>query len=104
MNYFEIKPDGQAYIRTDSGTLIRKIGGGEAVNQADPNKDESLFVITYTSGKCEIRDRKNKIVKEIASEGVKEAYWRKKDAKSRNSKEFILLVMQNDENQFFNIE
>ena len=63
MNYFEIKPDGQAYIRTDSGTIIRKIGSGETVNQADFNKDESMFVITYNSGKCEIRDRKNNLVK-----------------------------------------
>lgn len=75
MNYFEIKPNGEAYIRTDSGTVIRKVGDGEAVNHAEFNKDESVFVITYNSGKCEIRDRKNKFIKLIAEEGIKEAYF-----------------------------
>ena len=50
MNYFEIKPNGEAYIRTDSGTVIRKVGNNESVNHAEFNKDESLFVITYNSG------------------------------------------------------
>ena len=54
MNYFEIKPDGQAFIRTDSGTIIRKVGNGEYVNHAEFNSDESLFVITYNSGRCEL--------------------------------------------------
>ena len=103
MNYFEIKPDGQAYIRTDSGTIIRKIGSGETVNQADFNKDESMFVITYNSGKCEIRDRKNNLVKDVATEGVKEAFWRKKDTKSHNAKEYLLLIMKNGENIFFEL-
>lgn len=75
MNYFEIKPNGEAYIRTDSGTVIRKVGNGEVVNHADFNKDETLFVITYNSGRCEIRDRKNRLVKVVAEEGVKEAYF-----------------------------
>lgn len=104
MNYFEIKPDGQAYIRTDSGTIIRKVGSGEAVNQADFNKDESLFVITYNSGKCEIRDRKNNVVREIAAEGVEEAFWRHEKVKSRIVKEYILLVMKNGEKQTLNLE
>ncbi len=103
MNYFEIKPDGQAYIRTDSGTVIRKIGNGDAVNQADFNKDESLFVITYNSGRCEVRDRKNNIVKDIATEGVQEAFWRKNDAGSRNSKEYLLLIMKDGEEQILNL-
>ena len=103
MNYFEIKPDGQAYIRTDSGTVIRKIGNGDAVNQADFNKDESLFVITYNSGRCEVRERKNNIVKDIATEGVQEAFWRKNDAGSRNSKEYLLLIMKDGEEQILNL-
>ena len=84
MNYFEIKPNGEAYIRTDSGTVIRKVGDGEAVNHADFNKDETLFVITYNSGKCEIRDRKNKLIEVIANEGVEKALW------DRNSNNVIL--------------
>ncbi|MBQ8223400.1 MAG: hypothetical protein IJZ87_08705 [Bacteroidales bacterium] len=106
MNYFEIKPDGQAYIRTDSGTVLRKVGNGEAVNHADFDKDETLFVITYNSGKSEVRDRKNNLIKIIAEEGVKEAFWRKyyieneerKQSKSA-PKEYILLIMKNGENR-----
>lgn len=88
MNYFEIKPNGEAYIRTDSGTVIRKVGDGEAVNHADFNKDETLFVITYNSGKCEIRDRKNKLIEVIANEGVEKALW---DRNSNN----VILTMKN---------
>lgn len=85
MNYFEIKPAGEAYIRTDSGTIIRKVGNGEAVNHAEFNNDESLFIITYDSGRCEIRDRKNILVESISEEGVKEAFFKK---------EGILLMMK----------
>ena len=85
MNYFEIKPTGEAYIRTDSGTIIRKVGNGEAVNHAEFNNDESLFIITYDSGRCEIRDRKNILVESISEEGVKEAFFKK---------EGILLMMK----------
>lgn len=74
MNYFEVKPDGQAYIRTDSGTVIRKVGNGEAVNHAEFNKRETLFVIVYDSGRCEVRDRKNKLVRTLADDGITTAY------------------------------
>lgn len=84
MNFFEIKPDGQAYIRTDSGTIIRKVGNGEPVNHAEFNKRETLFVIVYDSGRCEVRDRKNKLVKMLAEEGVSVAYMKSDE---------ILLVM-----------
>lgn len=77
MNYFEIKPDGQAYIRTDSGTVIRKVGNGETVNHAEFNENETLFAITYNSGRCEIRDRKNKLVKLVTETGVYEAFIKK---------------------------
>lgn len=77
MNYFEIKPTGEAYIRTDSGTIIRKVGNGESVNHAEFNSDESLFIITYDSGRCEIRDRKNRLVETITGEGVNEAFFKK---------------------------
>ena len=77
MNYFEIKPDGQAYIRTDSGTVIRKVGNGEPVNHAEFDKDETLFVIAYNSGRCELRDRKNNFVRLVAESGVKEAFFKK---------------------------
>lgn len=77
MNYFEIKPDGQAYIRTDSGTVVRKVGNGEPVNHAEFDKNETLFVIAYDSGRCEIRDRKNNLVRLIAESGVKEAFFKK---------------------------
>lgn len=94
MNYFEIKPNGEAYIRTDSGTVIRKVGDGEAVNHADFNKDETLFVITYNSGKCEIRDRKNKLIEVIANEGVEKALW---DRNSNN----VILTMKNGTRETF---
>ena len=111
MNYFEIKPDGQAYIRTDSGTVIRKVGNGESVNHADFNINETLFVIAYNSGRCEIRDRKNMLVKTLAEEGVREAYWRQhaSDIKrrffSRKSEinEFVLLVMKDGSSQSIDI-
>lgn len=77
MNYFEIKSTGETYIRTDSGTIIRKVGNGEPVSHAEFNNDESLFIITYDSGRCEIRDRKNKLIETISSEGVKEAFFKK---------------------------
>ena len=98
MNYFEIKPDGQAFIRTDSGTVIRKVGNGEAVNHAEFNRDETLFVITYNNGRCDLRDRKNNLVKQIAEEGVKEAYFRPKTnlnkQKNKSCEEVILIVMK----------
>lgn len=101
MNYFEIKPDGQAYIRTDSGTVIRKVGNGEKVNHADFNRDETLFAITYISGMCEIRDRKNNLVKTIATEGVSEAYWKLKSSETKRKlfrkvdvTEYIMLLME----------
>lgn len=107
MNYFEIKPDGQAYIRTDSGTIIRKVGNGESVNHADFNMDETLFAITYNSGRCEIRDRKNKLVKTIAEEGVEEAYWKHQTSETKRRfmsrkveiYEYILLVMKDGSTQ-----
>lgn len=99
MNYFEIKPDGQAFIRTDSGTIIRKVGDGESVNHAEFNSDESLFVITYNSGRCELRDRKNNLVKSIAGVGVEEAFFRLKTKEGsqnriRQREEIVLLVMK----------
>ncbi len=75
MNYFEIKPNGEAYIRTDSGTVLRKVGNGEAVNFADFNEDESIFVITYNSGRSEIRNRKNELLEVVAEDGVEKAYF-----------------------------
>ncbi len=86
MNYFEIKPNGEAYIRTDSGTVLRKVGNGEAVNFADFNDDESLFVITYNSGRCEIRNRKNELLEVVAEDGVEKAYFyrRTKNANLQN--------------------
>lgn len=92
MNYFEIKPNGEAYIRTDSGTIIRKVGNGEPVNHAEFNRDESLFVITYNSGRCELRDRKNNLLKLIYEEGVKEAYFKLASSNKRQNEEYILLV------------
>lgn len=99
MNYFEIKPDGQAFIRTDSGTIIRKVGDGESVNHAEFNSDESLFVITYNSGRCELRDRENNLVKSIAGVGVEKAFFRLKTEKGsqktfRQGEEIVLLVMK----------
>ncbi len=111
MNYFEIKPDGQAYIRTDSGTVIRKIGNGESVNHADFNKDETLFTITYNSGRCELRDRKNQLVKTIAEEGVAEAYWKQQTPETKRRLlsrkadigEYVLLVMKDGSTQRLDI-
>jgi hypothetical protein len=111
MNYFEIKPDGQAYIRTDSGTIIRKVGNGESVNRADFNMDETLFAITYNSGRCEIRDRKNQLVKTIAEEGVAEAYWKQQTSEikrrflSRKAEinEYVLLVMKDGSTQSIDV-
>ena len=108
MNYFEIRPDGQAYIRTDSGTIIRKVGNGESVNHADFNKDETKFTITYNSGRCEIRDRKNVLVKTIAEEGIIEAYWKQQTSEIKRRflfrkveiKEYVLLV-KNDRSTLF---
>lgn len=107
MNYFEIKPDGQAYIRTDSGTVIRKVGNGESVNHADFNKDETLFTITYNSGRCELRDRKNQLVKTIAEEGVAEAYWKQQISEIKRRflsrkveiNEYVFLVMKDGSTQ-----
>ena len=107
MNYFEIKPDGQAFIRTDSGTVIRKVGNGESVNYADFNKDETLFTITYNSGRCEVRDRKNMLVKTIAEEDVVEAYWKRQTSEIKRRflsrkveiNEYVFLVMKDGSTQ-----
>ncbi len=77
MNYFEIKTNGKAYIRTDSGTLIREVGNGEPVQHADFNHDESMFSITYESGKAEIRDCENILVGKISDEGVRKVFLKK---------------------------
>ncbi|MBR5782292.1 MAG: hypothetical protein IKY27_09985 [Bacteroidales bacterium] len=111
MNYFEIKPDGQAYIRTDSGTIIRKVGNGESVNHADFNNNEEMFVITYNSGRCELRDRKNQLVRMIAEGNIAEAYFKqyasevKRTFLSRKKevKEYVLLVMKDGSTQSFDI-
>lgn len=76
MNYFEIQKNGKIFIRTDSGTIIREVGNGEPAEFADFNANEEMFVITYMSGLCEIRNRKNELVKTIASEGVRRAYFK----------------------------
>lgn len=95
MNYFEIKPNGEAYIRTDSGTVLRKVGNGEAVNYADFNADESLFVITYNSGRSEIRNRKNELVEVIAEEGVEKAYFYRR-TKSSDSQKLSTFSFKNE--------
>lgn len=77
MNYFEIKTDGKAYIRTDSGTVIREVGDGAPVAHADFNHDESMFSITYESGRAEIRNCKNILVRKIADYGVRKLFLKK---------------------------
>ena len=111
MNYFEIKPDGQAYIRTDSGTIIRKVGNGESVNHADFNINEELFVITYNSGRCELRDRKNQLIKTIAEKNVSEAYCKQQHSETKRRflsrkaeiKEFVFLIMKDGSTQSVDI-
>jgi hypothetical protein len=51
-------------LRKDSGSLIRTIGNGDAI-QADINTDGSLVLITTVRGKVELRKESGAIIRTI---------------------------------------
>jgi hypothetical protein len=63
MNILKIV-SGKVEIRKDSGSLIRTIGNGDAVD-ADFNSDQSLVLITTARGKVELRKESGSLIRTI---------------------------------------
>ena len=80
MNILKINK-GRIELSKDSGSLIRTIGNGDAV-QADINSDGSLVLITTVRGKVELRKDNGSLIRHIGSGEAtsakfsgKEIYW-----------------------------
>ena len=65
MNILKIN-NGKVELRKDSGTLIRTIGNGDAVN-ADINNDSSLILVTTIKGKVELRKESGTLIRSIGN-------------------------------------
>jgi len=65
MNILKIN-GGKVWNRKDNGSLVRTIGGGDAIS-ADFNGDQSLVVITTVKGKVEIRKENGSLVRTIGN-------------------------------------
>jgi len=57
---------GRVELRKDSGTLIRTIGNGDAI-QADINPDGSLVLITTVRGKVELRKESGSLLRTMGN-------------------------------------
>jgi uncharacterized cupin superfamily protein len=65
MNLLKIS-SGKVELRKDSGSLIRTIGNGDAV-QADINSDGSMVLITTVRGKVELRKESGSPIRTMGS-------------------------------------
>jgi hypothetical protein len=65
MNILKIN-SGKVELRKDSGSLIRTIGNGDAI-QADINSDGSLVLITTVRGKVELRKESGSLIRTMGS-------------------------------------
>jgi hypothetical protein len=65
MNILKIN-NGKVELRKDSGSLIRTIGNGDAVN-ADINSDGSLILVTTIKGKVELRKDSGSLIRSIGN-------------------------------------
>lgn len=73
MNILKIV-NGKVEIRKDSGSLVRTIGNGDALN-ADFNADQSLIAITTQKGKVEIRKESGSLVRTIGNGDATNVRW-----------------------------
>ena len=65
MNILKIS-NGKVELRKDNGSLIRTIGGGDAIN-ADINNDGTLILVTTVKGKVELRKENGALERIIVS-------------------------------------
>lgn len=65
MNILKIN-NGKVELRKDTGSLIRTIGNGDAVN-ADINNDCSLILVTTIKGKVELRKESGSLLRTIGN-------------------------------------
>ncbi|MEY4860305.1 MAG: hypothetical protein RL059_4 [Bacteroidota bacterium] len=65
MNILKIN-NGKVELRKDSGSLIRTIGNGDAIN-ADINNDGSLILVTTIKGKVELRKDSGSLIRSIGN-------------------------------------
>lgn len=73
MNILKIV-NGKVEIRKDSGSLVRIIGNGDALN-ADFNSEQSLVAITTQKGKVEIRKESGSLVRTIGNGDATSVRW-----------------------------
>ena len=65
MNILKVN-NGKVELRKDSGSLIRTIGNGDAID-ADLNDDGSLIVVTTVKGKVELRKESGSLIRTIGN-------------------------------------
>ena len=65
MNILKLN-NGKVELRKDSGSLIRTIGNGDAVD-ADLNSDGSLILVTTVKGKVELRKESGSLIRTIGN-------------------------------------
>jgi len=65
MNILKLN-NGKVELRKDSGSLIRTIGNGDAIN-ADINNDGSLILVTTVKGKVELRKESGTLIRSIGN-------------------------------------
>mgnify|MGYP001456780126 CR=1 FL=1 len=58
--------NGKVELRKASGSLIRTIGSGDAIN-ADINNDGSLILVTTVKGKVELRKESGSLIRHIGN-------------------------------------
>jgi DUF4097 and DUF4098 domain-containing protein YvlB len=58
--------NGKVELRKASGSLIRTIGSGDAIN-ADISNDGSLILVTTVKGKVELRKESGSLIRQIGN-------------------------------------
>ena len=84
MNILKIV-NGKVEIRKDTGSLVRTIGNGDAIN-ADFNTNQTLVAITTSKGKVEIRKENGSLVRTIGNGDATNARWHGADIAVTTSK------------------
>ena len=84
MNILKIN-NGKVELRKDSGSLIRTIGNGDAI-QADINSDGSLVLITTVRRKVELRKESGSLVRTMGNGDATSAKFSGKDILVTTSK------------------
>jgi hypothetical protein len=84
MNILKIN-SGKVELCKDSGSLIRTIGNGDAI-QADINTDGSLVIITTVRGKVELRKESGSLIRTMGSGDATSAKFSENDILLTTSK------------------